>query len=380
MPTRDDIFEAFRRTLAYQTDPVPLDEVRPFEQDMMEDLPAYKKVVDAGGSIHTADYALSPEGVRVAVASGPKRYDVVVGITDVTCNCPAASRWHRGDICKHQACAIHDLLFGERIEREVRWRAIYNCGHVFGPTLDLATRLNLALEILDGWGLIERVAAGWRATPVGAVASLSRLDLLLVRQATQRVGGAKSVSYDDVALWAVEDYFAEEKARKAWTRAAGQWVDEVDTKKIRLPTKYRGDFERGLEDLSNVCRLYRDAARALGKPELADAAEAAGRSLRYGVAPEVVPLAALGFPQLGRARCRHLYECGIRNVQDLANAAPGDIADPRRAPQKYVREWIHLAKEIHQARAVARADREEADTEFDELVARFQLDPAALAA
>jgi hypothetical protein len=33
---------------------------------------------------------------------------------------------------------------------------------------------------------------------------------------------------------------------------------------------------------------------------------------------------------------------------------------------------------FHQARAVAKADREEADPEFDELISRFRLDPAAL--
>jgi len=40
--------------------------------------------------------------------------------------------------------------------------------------------------------------------------------------------------------------------------------------------------------------------------------------------------------------------------------------------------WVEKAREIHNARAVARADGQEADQEFDELVSRFRLDPAAL--
>lgn len=86
----------------------------------------------------------------------------------------------------------------------------------------------------------------------------------------------------------------------------------------------------------------------------------------------------LGLPQLGRARARYLHEQGVRGVEDLAAADPAKLADPRRAPEGLVRGWVERAREIQRARAVAVADRQEADEEFDQLVARFELDPDAL--
>ena len=59
-------------------------------------------------------------------------------------------------------------------------------------------------------------------------------------------------------------------------------------------------------------------------------------------------------------------------------ADPAKLGDPKRAPEAFVREWVSHAREIHQARAVAADDREEADPEFDELISRFRLDPAAV--
>jgi helicase len=298
--------------------------------------------------------------------------------TKISCTCPAASQFYRGQICKHQACAIHDLLFEKNVPAETRQRAIYVCGHVFSRTLDSGTLLDQALQVLEAWGLLERVAVAWRATPLGKVASGSGFDLLLVHQAAQRVKEADPCDYPVVAHWAVDDYIAEEKDQARWHEALGQWLDEVDAHKFKLPTRYRGDFERRLEDLSRVCLLYEKAAKALGKEKVAAAAREAEGAVRYGVAPPLVPLMALGFAQLGRARSRFLYEKGIRTLQDLASADPVHLADPRRAPVAVTRAWVDKAREIHNARAVARADGQEADQEFDELVSRFRLDPAAL--
>lgn len=377
--TREDVAAAFSKTLAYYSSPEPIEFDRRFKEDLMEDIPAYQKVVDARGAIRLRGYRLSAAGVHAVIDSSGTEYDVTIQVTGLACTCPAASQFYRGKICKHQACAIHDLLFGEETDEEARSRAIYNCGHVFAETLDVGTRLNLALGLLASWRLIERVPGGWRATPVGDVASASGFDLLLVHEAVGRITEASRADYLDVARWAIEDYLEDEKDREKWMRAAEQWLAEVDIREIKLPKKYRGEFERGLEDLAQVCSLYERAAMAIGKPDIAEEARKAAGSLRYGVAPEVVPLMALGFPQLRRARSRYLYERGVKNLEDLANADPTEIADPRRAPAVFAREWVERAKEIHQAKAVAIADRDMAEEEFDELVARFRLDPAALA-
>lgn len=152
----------------------------------------------------------------------------------------------------------------------------------------------------------------------------------------------------------------------------------MEERQVRAPVRFRGDFERALDDLAQVCLLYEKAAAALGKQEVARAAREAAGAVRYGVAPELVPLMGLGLPQLGRARSRLLFERGVRGAADLAQADPAAIADPRRMPEALVRQWVERAREIQRARAVAVADREEADEEFDELVARFRVDPAAL--
>lgn len=379
--TRDDVERAFARTLAYRTDPRPIRFDRPFEDDLMEDIPAYRRVLADRGRLAVERHEVSPSGVLATVRSGPNRYEVTIGVMDLRCTCPAASRYYRGEICKHQACAVHDLLFDPAIaERspEARVRALYNCGHVFAATLDLGTRLNQALEILVAWRLLERIPAGWRATPLGNVAAGARFDLLLVHQAAGRIADAGSPDYREVALWAVEDYFADQADEQKWIRAVRDWLDEVDERKIQLPVRYRGDFERGLEDLAGVALLYQRAALALGREALAETARQASGALRYGVAPELVPLMGLALPQLGRARCRALYQAGVRNLDDLVNADPDRLADPRRLPHAYLADWITRAREIHRAWAVAGADGQEADPEFDELVSRFELDPAAL--
>ncbi|HEX6938257.1 MAG TPA: DEAD/DEAH box helicase [Longimicrobiales bacterium] len=376
--TLDDVTGAFSKTLAHHQQPSAITTLRPFKEDLMEDIPSYAKVVAAGGSIRLADYAVTPDGVRATVASDHKRYEVTLGVTGVQCTCPAASRYYRHEICKHAACAIHDLLFDFDVDAEAHNRALYSCGHVFGPKLDLGTRLTQALELLTAWKLIERVPTGWRATPVGAVAAATRFDLLLVHEAMQRIEAAGDASYRDVARWALEDYHADERKREKWARAVEQWLDEVDEREIPLPEKYRGDFERGLDDLASVCRLYENAATALGRPELAAAARDAAGALRYGVAPELVPLMALALPQLGRARARHLYERGIRRLEDLAAADADAIADPRRLPPALVRSWIERAREMARARSTASGDGTAAPDALDDLVAIFRIDPAAL--
>lgn len=376
--TRRDVVEAFKRTLAYAEAPQQISLDRPLRDDIMEDMPSYQRVIAAEGAIRLASYRLSAEGVHAVVASDEKRYEVKIGVTGVDCTCPAR-KFYRGEICKHQACAIHELLFGARVAEEARLRTLYNCGHIFGPSLDLGTRLNQVLDILTGWHLVERVPGGWRATPLGKVAAPSGFDLLFVHQAAGRIATAAQATWKDIAGWSVEDYFADEKEERRWMRAIREWIEETEARKIRLPTKYRGDFERTIDDLGRVCLLYERAAAALGNTPIARAAREAAGAVRYGVAPELVPLMALGFRQLARARARFLYERGIKNLQDLVMADPATLADPRRAPESLIREWVERAREIHEARAVATADRIEADAEFDELTARFRLDPAALA-
>ncbi|MQA85102.1 MAG: DEAD/DEAH box helicase [Streptosporangiales bacterium] len=371
-----DLAAVWSRTLAHRERPEEVRFDREFREDLMEDLPGHDKAVREG--IRTTGHHVSAEGVHADVLSKGRVYHVSLGIDGAGCDCPAASRWYRGKTCKHVACAVHDLLFGDA-PQEARDRAIYSCVHLFGKTLDAGTRLAQATRLLDGWGLIERTAGGWRATPVGGVATATTRDLLLVHNVVYRTREANRATYRELARWAVIDFFPDPDEER-WLRAIEPWLDEVDYAEIRpKPVRYRGDFDARLDDLERVCRLFEGAARALGKDAIADAAHQAAGAVRYGVKPELVPLRALRIPQLGRARCRYLYdEHGVRGLADLATADPARVAHARRAPQALVREWVQRAREIHDARATASADVEFADPELDELVARFRIDPDAL--
>lgn len=374
--TRDDVARAFERTLAHHEQRAEVAFDRTLRDDLMEDLPAYGKARQDGVTL--AGYVLTTEGVVAAVDSRGKRYEVQLSLTEFSCSCPARSRYFRGQVCKHQALVVHELLFGTAAEPEARARALYLCGHVFGPVLDIGTRLSEALGLLLTWGLAEKVPGGWRATELGQVASASGFDLLLVHQVADRLHGAAAVGYRTIARWAVEDFHAEPRDREKWLTAVADWLDEAERTTIKLPVKYRGDWEQGLDRLAQVCGLYERAARSLGRDDLTAAAKDAAGALRYGVAPPLVPLMALGFPQLRRARARLLYDRGISDVAGLAWADPAQLADPRRLPRAYVEDWMKRAAEIFEATKAEAPDRDENPEGFDDLVARFRLDPAAL--
>lgn len=373
--TRDDVARAFERTLAHHEQRAEVAFDRTLREDLMEDLPAYEKARQDGVTL--AGYALTTEGVDATVDSRGKRYGVRLSLTEFSCGCPARSRWFRDRICRHQTIAVHELLFGDGVAPEARARALYLCGHLFGPVLDIGTRLSEALGLLLDWGLVEKVPAGWRTTELGRVASASGFDLLLVHQAADRLRAAAGGDYRTVARWAVEDFHADPRDREKWLTAVAAWLDETERTAIKLPVRYRGDWEQGLDRLAQVCGLYERAAGTLGRDELAAAARDAAGALRYGVAPPLVPLMALGFPQLRRARARLLYDRGVRDVTELAWADPAQLADSR-LPRAYLEGWIRRAAEIFEASKAQGPDRDENPEGFDDLVARFRLDPAAL--
>jgi Helix-hairpin-helix domain len=251
--------------------------------------------------------------------------------------------------------------------------------HLFRNTLDLGTRLKEAVDLLLAWDLLARVPGGVAATTAGRVASHARFDVLLVRQAASRVRGFDAAtSHRVVALCTVDDYFGPAPEREKWRQAVEQWVDGVDSDKITLPKKFRGDFENGLEDLARVASLYGEMAAAFGLKEVARTCDQARAALLYGVAPEIVPLAALKFAGLGRRRCAALYhQYGIHGLDELAAASPELVRLPGLGPDR-VREWVVRAAAIvarREADAARAADPEDA---MDDLLAAFRVEPISL--
>ncbi len=381
--TLDDIADVYVNTFSHYLagDEISFD--RSFEEDIMEDIPSFQKVKKAGGSIFMKNHNLLPDGVKAGIVSRKpdgkeNSYEVTIKLTGVECTCPAAKRWHRHEVCKHAACAIHSLIFGENIDAEARARTIYNCGHVFAGTLNSGTKLAKAVEILEMWHLLEKVPGAWQVTPIGEIAVQTYFDLLLVREVQKQVAESEEADYRTVVQWVVENYFADEKVRPRWHQAIKGWLNEVSIDKIPMPTGYRGDFENQREELAQVCRLYEKAARTLGKEELEQAAMDASKAIHYGVAPEVAPLLALNLAQLGRARARHLYDAGIHDVSDLAEANEKHIAGLCRVSGTIAQNWISRAQEIHNTKNVRSDILSTSDPSIDDLLSRFNIDPVAL--
>lgn len=379
MVTRQDLGEALETTLWYRQQGGEIAFERPLQEDLMEDIPAYKRAA----GLQLLSHQPEPDGVTGRVQGTTSVYDIEIRISGLSCSCPARKRWHAQDVCKHLARAIHDLLFDPETDAESRHRTMYACLHLFRNTLDLGTKLRHAADVLVAWGLLDRSGIGsYRPTPAGRVAAASGLDLLLITDAYRRIAHADpNARSQQIALWTTEDFFGQERERQRWLDAVGPWLEEQPIEQVPLPKKHRGDFENGLDDLGRVAMLYAEVARAIGRPELADRCTMARACLKHGVKPDAIPLAALNIPQLGRRRCRYLVdECGIGSLEALAAADPLEVADPRRAPRKLAEQWVLRAKEISERRASIKGQpQEEQTSELDELFAAFRVDSVALA-
>jgi hypothetical protein len=375
--TLSDLTEAMRHTLWYHEQPEEISFERPFRNDIMEDIPAYDRV---GPDVHVERARTVADGVAGSIKSGNHLYNFELRFSGMDCDCPAKSKWRPKEVCKHLACAIHDLLFGQGVDPEIRSRAIYAAAHLFHNTLDLGIKIKEAVSLLQTWSLLETVPGGFRASPVGVLAANSSLDLLLIRTARDRIQKVKgATSPQEVARWVIEDSFAEENKRDRWLNAVEPWLDEVDIKRIKLPEKFRGDFERGLENLGQVASLYGEISDSLAKPDMAEVCRLTRGCLQYGVSLELVPLISLRIPQLSRARCRFLYnERGIKSLEDLARANPERIKGPR-APIAQTQKWVETARNMWNARnRIVKAPEEKRDQEIDDFLTSFQADQLSL--
>lgn len=377
--TRSQVIESFRRTLWYHEHAGELEFGRPFEEDMMEDLPAWKRARTARPALVIDEAAPAPDGLEGVVVSGDHRYAFHLGLGEWSCGCQAA-QYRPWEVCKHVSFVIHEFLFGEDVDRELHDRAVYTCLHLFTDTLDPGTKLDQAIRLLLDWRLLERVPGGLRAALAGRVASSSRFDVLLVRHAERRVDAASdATSLADVAAWTVEDFFPLARDRERWGPAVQAWVRGAPEREFSLPVRYRGDFERGLEELSHVSALYRDlASDRRGHDAFARLCESARGSLRYGVPPRALALAGLRLPGLGRRRCLVLVdEHGVEDVADLASRTPESLTLTGVSATQ-VAAWIGIATELVRRRNAALADADEARSKLDELLSEFRVEPQSL--
>ena len=370
--------ETFKKSLWYEEDRKKISFNHPFKSDIMEDISSFAKVTK---DINVEDIWVVPDGVAGLVKSGSKKYDFSLRITGMNCSCPEEKKHKRPDVCKHLACAIHHLLFNIEVDDEARGRAVYAAAHLFRKTLDLGTKIREAVGLLRMWRFVEFVPGGFQATPVGILALNSNLDLLLIRTANDRIRSLRTTpTPESVVTWIIEDYFSDATKEKKWLETMELWIkEESEIKHIKLPEKSRGDFDRCLEQLEQLATLYAEVAKSYGKPEIAEVCNKARGCLQYGVTPELIPLITLRIPQLGRARCRNLYDQhNIRNIEDLANADPVILAGTD-IPLNITQQWIETAKRMLETRRrIASLPPEEQRKEIDNYLTTFQVDHLSL--
>lgn len=370
--TLENITGAVEASLWYYQDPRPLSFDRPVQADIMEDIPSFARA----RGLEVTNVGVIPDGVAGSVVSGGNVYEFSLKVSGLDCSCPAKTKYYPWEVCKHLACAINTLLFSDDVDEEVRNRALYVSAHLFTRTLDVGTKIQVALRLLKAWGLVEDIAGGFAPTKVGEIAARSGLDMLLLRTARDRlIACSNTPPADEAASWLVEDFFSEEKKRQKWLSAIRQWIRETPEDKMKLPEKYRGDFERQLEQLRELAMVYSEIARALGKRDLSKAFRTAGGCILYGVAPELVPLAALRIRGLGRARCRFLHDQrGIKSLEDLAAADPKRLAGST-VPHAYAAAWVERAREMLKSRrAVSVSPSDAQKDQIDEFLASFGAD------
>ena len=124
--------------------------------------------------------------------------------------------------------------------------------------------------------------------------------------------------------------------------------------------------------------VYGEIGASLGRSEMPEIGRTTRGCLQYGVRPELIPLASLRLPQLGRARCRALYESGIRTLEQLADKSFTLRSTPK-ALDKWIPVWSEQALKILQAkRRINAAPAEEQRKEIDDFLSSFRVDQLRL--
>ena len=342
--TIDLLGEALKQSFWYQQHPTRIAFDRELKSDIMEEITSFRRVPR---SMHVVDNWLVPDGVVGIVKQGPKKFNVSLRVTGMECSCTKGEMVLPTEVCKHLACAVRHFLFDVSVGDEERSRAIYAATDLFRRTLDLGTKIREAVGLLRMWRMVEMVPGGFRATPLGNIASNTNLDLLLARTVGGRVLDLSTAPTTEFVLtWLTEDYFPEGQTKTRWIDALESWIKGTEVEKMKLPYKDRASFYEGVEQLARIAGFCAEIADQLEKREIAQIYRTAGVCLRWGVAPELAPLASASIPELGRRECRYLYsDCGIHTIVELAKADPLKLAGRRASPQ-LTQEWVERARNL----------------------------------
>jgi hypothetical protein len=128
-----------------------------------------------------------------------------------------------------------------------------------------------------------------------------------------------------------------------------------------------------------LATLYAEIAAGLGKQDVAEVCRVTRGCLQYGVKADLIPLAALRIPQMGRARCRFLYDSkGIHDLKDLSKADPTSISGPH-APLAQAKRWVETARSMMMARGqILECSDDKRNRAVDDFLTKFRVDQLTL--
>lgn len=325
---------------------------KPFEQDIMEELEAglKKSVKDMKNPVK----GFSIEGFRIEAdvkGSEPEPYKVMIEPDRISCTCYDFfyRKRYQGIPCKHITYLVYYSLFNPKLDPHQRKAALQICLDLYGSNVDPHNLVLQALSLLEAWSFLRRSEGRLIPTEEGRIAAASYLPLhtcYRVLEGVRGLSGNESVRHllESVA----SDIAHAREDEKDYTDLLYSWIEEERAEILEREVRYFQDLLNLVDDARRILELYEDYARFLGKEELVGRLGVLRRRVEFGCREDLLPLLSLGIRNLGRARCRALFEQGIQNLAQLASI-PGD-----RLPLKGIADFVH--REILDA---ARAMNEE---------------------
>ncbi|MDR7495218.1 MAG: DEAD/DEAH box helicase [Armatimonadota bacterium] len=320
-----------------------------------EDAQAIQAIIDGWeatdritGAFRLEELVATASGISAKVQNVNSTYAVKVSLAHFSCECPAF-RFTPGRLepCKHIAYLFHELLLGRRSDDpELRNVAVQLFLDLFGEKVGVLAKLREALRILKRWQFISERQERFSITKPGRVALASYLDLSLTHEISLRVLHDRGHAAESRLLkWATQDALGPEETSEDWIEILDRWMSEVPREEIEREVGYFPDFLAMRDQVTWVLLTYYRFAGLYEKAGMLNRVKTLMRRLQYGVKEDLLPLAVLDLPDIGRGRLRHLARKGIGSLWDLAQAVPERITARSILPRAIAERSVGLARE-----------------------------------
>lgn len=320
-----------------------------------EDAEAIRKIIDGWeaadrviSAFRLEELVVTAAGISARVRNVDSTYAVRVSSTHFACDCPAF-RFTPGQTepCKHIAYLFHELLLGRRSdEPDIGNVAVQLFLDLFGEKVGVIAKLREAVRILKRWQFVNEREGKLSITKPGRVALASYLDLSLAHEISLRVlHGRGGAGETQLLEWATRDALGVEESPEDWIEVSTRWMAEVPREEIEREVGYFPDFLAMRDQVTWILLTYYRFAALYEKTTMWNSVKTLMRRLRHGVKEDLLPLAVLDLPDVGRARLRHLAQKGVTTLWDLAETKADRIAARNIFPGSIAERAVALARE-----------------------------------